>query len=126
MAADQSRDRQLLSVVAIAHAQLPASALLPDYSSNRTEFGWPLQGRAGLHVDTAAKPQRLADLGRTLCYADNPRLAADAYAMALRVVSREHHAGRVFRDDLAETLVIPPRIYRTLQKEAGAATAQAA
>ena len=126
MTVDQYRDRQLLSVVSIAHAQLPAAALLLDHSHSETERNFNLQAEAVQHAQATSHQRRLADLGRSLCYADNPRLAADAYAMALRVVNRDHHAGRVFLDDLAEWLVIPPSVYRKLQKDANITTAQAA
>ena len=38
-----------------------------------------------------------------------------AYALVAALVDEDHPAGRIFLDDLAEMLALPPLIYRTLR-----------
>lgn len=121
-----SQSRQYLAVVSAAVNELPPAALverrvLPQIVQNFLPGIGQEEIRQALTATAASR-----DLKRNFCYADDAESASYALALAAAIVESDHHAARVFLDNLAEWLVIPPRAYRQILSEAMVADASVA
>ena len=114
MKLDKTKQHNLLAVVSAAVAELPPSALADErIRPARVRSLLPLVGRKAM-ADACRHQVRVRDLTKSFCYADDAEAACAAYELAVRVVNPEHWQARIFLQDMAEWLMLPPREYRRL------------
>lgn len=115
-----------LAVVSAAVTELPPAALIERSAWLPVVKKYiPGVRREDLR-QSIGKPIRARDLRDMFCYADDAVTACDALSLAVALVNMDHHAGRVFIDDLAEWLVVPPKAYRQITRNGWFAQASAA
>ena len=121
-----SQSRQYLAVVSAAVTELPSSALIErrlliqvvqDFLPRTSHE----EIRRALASTAASR-----DLNRDFCYTDDSDAAGYALALAAAIVEAEHHAARVFLDNVAEWLIIPPKVYRQIIRDVTAVDASVA
>jgi len=111
---ERSENHELLAVVSAIATELPRSAL-SDAAMFKRQARRLLPGVSKEDVTRAvAAPLRSRHLARQFCCADDPAKAIRAYTIACALVDESDSAARVFLNDLAEWLVMPPAIYRKL------------
>ena len=127
MKSDTSKQQHLLAVVSAAYTQLPADALVDEcVHPARVRDLVPWASPRDL-ANARLRKVRLRELCQWFCYADDAPAACAAYELAARLVDPEHWAARVFLQDLAEWLMLPPpECRRLLVSSARCGTPQAA
>jgi hypothetical protein len=127
MKPEKPNQTHLLAVVSAAVTQLPSEALIQDWMRPSTVRDLlPLVNPRDLS-NARLQKVRVRELSRWFCYADDAPAACAAYELAVRLVDPEHWAARIFLQDLAEWLMLPPREYRRLlASRAGCGTPKAA
>jgi hypothetical protein len=127
MKTDTSKQSHLLAVVSAAFTQLPTDALVEEcMHPSRVRDLVPSVSPRDL-AKASLRKVRVGELCQWFCYADDAPAACAAYELAVRLVDQEHWAARVFLQDLAEWLTLPPREYRRLLSSSAArGTPQAA
>lgn len=121
-----SQSRQYLAVVSAAVTELPASALMERRLLTQVvqNFLPPTSHEEIRQALTSTAAAR--DLYRNFCYADDAEAASFALALAAAIVDAEHYAARVFLDNLAEWLIIPPKVHRQILRDVMAVDASVA
>ena len=129
MMTEQARIQRLLSVVSAAATELPPIALCDTRTILERVRSFRLNIDPKRLHRVMSSPVKVRDVARDLNYASEPVLAVQMLRLAVEIVDQRHHAARVFLDNVAEWLLVPPAEYRRLKKaerDLSAAAPQAA
>lgn len=126
MISDRSQYKKYLAVASAAVTELSPAALVEPrvLTLSLQEL---LPGLAQHELRQALSTRvLLRDLGREFCYADDADAATNALALAAATVDMNHYSARVFLDNLAEWMVVPPKVFRQTIETAWITEASAA